>query len=105
MAQTVQETVWLYRRCSTFSVVDVAVISQRQSRLRSVHRQDVQGLSFCRILRHFSHSVRMDVSAHFSALDGEEFFVVEGSGWRARRESDSQMFCHANSVHASAFQG
>ena len=32
---------------------------------------------FCRILRHFSHSVRMDVSAHFSALDDEEFFVVE----------------------------
>ena len=42
--------------------------------------------AFCRILRHFSHSVRMDVSAHFSALDDEEFFVVEGSGWRARRE-------------------
>ena len=51
---------------------------------------------FCRILRHFSHSVRMDVSAHFSALDDEEFFVVEGSGWRGRRESDSQVFCHSN---------
>ena len=36
----------------------------------------------------------MDVSAHFSALDDEEFFVVEGSGWRGRRESDSQVFCH-----------
>ena len=35
---------------------------------------------FCRILRLFSRSVRMDVSAHFSALDDEEFFVVEGSG-------------------------
>ena len=44
---------------------------------------------FCRILLHFSHSVRMDVSAHFSALDGEEFFVVDGSGWQGRRESDS----------------
>ena len=44
---------------------------------------------FCRILWHFSHSVRMDVSAHFSAFDDEEFFVVEGSGWRGRRESDS----------------
>ena len=43
-------------------------------------------LVFCRFLRHFSHSVRMDVSAHFSALDDEEFFVVEGSGWRGRRE-------------------
>ena len=41
---------------------------------------------FCSILRHFSHSVRMDVSAHFSALDDEEFFVIEGSGWRGRRE-------------------
>ena len=37
---------------------------------------------FSRILRHFSHAVRMDVSAHFSALDDGEFFVVEGSGWR-----------------------
>ena len=54
---------------------------------------------FCRILLHFSHSVRMDVSAHFSALDDEEFFVVEGSGWRGRRESDSQLFCHPNLVH------
>ena len=53
----------------------------------------------CRILRHFSHSVQLDVSAHFSALDDEEFFVVEGSGWRGRRESDSQVFCHTNSVH------
>ena len=41
----------------------------------------------------------MDVSAHFSALDDEELFVVEGSGWRGRREPDSQMFCHTNSVH------
>ena len=32
----------------------------------------------------------------FSALDDEEFFVVEGSGWRGRRESDSQLFCHSN---------
>ena len=28
----------------------------------------------------------MDVSAHFSALDDEEFFVIEGSGWWGRRE-------------------
>ena len=42
----------------------------------------------------------MDVSAHFSALDDEEFFVVEGSGWRGRRESDYQVFCHPNSMHA-----
>ena len=40
----------------------------------------------------------MDVSAHFSDLDDEEFFVVEGSGWRGRRESDSQVFCHPNSL-------
>ena len=55
---------------------------------------------FSRISLHFSHSVRLDVSAHFSALDDEEFFVVEGSGWRERRESDSQVFCRPNSVHA-----
>ena len=40
------------------------------------------------------------VSAHFSALDDEEFFVVEGSGWRGRRESDSKVFFHPNSMHA-----
>ena len=44
---------------------------------------------FCRILLHFSNSVRMDVSAHFSAVGDEEFFVVEGSEWRGRWESDS----------------
>ena len=48
---------------------------------------------FCCI---FSHSVRIDVSAHFSALDDEEFFVVEGSGWRGRRESDSLVTCLLN---------
>ena len=35
---------------------------------------------FRRILRHFSHSVQLDVSAHFSALDGQQLLVVEGSG-------------------------
>ena len=64
-----------------------------------------QSLGFCRILRHFSHSFRMDVSAHFSALDDEEFFVIEGCGWRGHRESDSQLFCHLNSMHALAFPG
>ena len=33
MAQIVQKTVWKYRRCSSFASVDVAVISQRLSRL------------------------------------------------------------------------
>ena len=56
----------------------------------------IGGIYFSRILRHFSHSDRMDVSAHYSALDDEEFFVVEGSGWRGRRESDSQAFCGAS---------
>ena len=51
---------------------------------------------FSRILRLFSHSVSMDVRAHFSALDDAEFFIVEGSGWRGRRESDFQVFCHSN---------
>ena len=93
-------------------VVDVAVFMQRQVLgsagrcLRAVHRQDVQvlrrGVFAGSILRPFSHSVRLDVSAHFSALDDEEFFVVEGSGWRGRRESDSQVFCHPNSMHALA---
>ena len=52
----------------------------------SVHRQGLHCLrGFCCSLWHFSHSVHMDVSAHFSALDGDEFFVVEGSGWRRRQ--------------------
>ena len=63
------------------------------------------GAAFCRTLWHFSHSVRMDMSALFSALDDEEFFVVEGSGWRGRRESDSQVLCHTSSMHALAFHG
>ena len=28
------------------------------------------------------------------ALDGQQLLVVEGSGWRRRQESDSQVFCH-----------
>ena len=55
--------------------------------------------SFCGIFRTPSST---DVSAHFSALDDEEFFVVEASGWLGRRESDSQVFCHPNSLHALA---
>ena len=49
----------------------------------------------CCILRHLSHFVRMDVSARFSALDDEEFFVVEGPrGDKKDKKS--------NPVHASA---
>ena len=44
----------------------------------------------------------MDVSALFAALDDEEFFVLEGSGWQGRQESYSQVFSHTNLVHASA---
>ena len=79
-------------------------LANSRSASDSVHRQSwwkfqfatetgtlLQGVAamreVCRILRHFSHSVRMDVSAHFSALDDEEFFLVEGSGWRERRGS------------------
>ena len=57
---------------------------------------DLQRAIFAAFFDIFSHSVRMDVSAYFSALDDEEFFVVEGSGWRGRWESDSQVFCHLN---------
>ena len=32
----------------------------------------------------------------FSALDDEEFFIVEGSGWPGSPESDSQVTCHPN---------
>ena len=28
------------------------------------------------------------------AFDGQQLLVVEGSGWRGRWESDSQVFCH-----------
>ena len=49
---------------------------------------------------HFSHlSGVFRAGAHFSALDGQQLLVVEGSGWRGRRESDSQVFCQTNSVH------
>ena len=54
---------------------------------------------FCRMLQHFSQSVHLDVSAHFSAVDDEEFFVVEGSGWQGRRES---LRCHVDKHMSSA---
>ena len=59
------------------------------------------------ISAHFAafFALRPHGRAHFSALDDEEFFVVEGSVWRGRRESDSQVFCHTNSMHALAFHG
>ena len=48
-------------------------------------------------LLHFSHLSRVfRAGAHFSALDGQQLLVVEGSGWWGRRESDSQVFCHLN---------
>ena len=33
------------------------------------------------------------------ALGGQQLLVVEGREWRGRRESESQVFCHPNSVH------
>ena len=50
------------------------------------------GFVFGRILLHFPHGRECP----FSAPDDEEFFVVEGSRWRGRWESDSQVFCHPN---------
>ena len=47
---------------------------------------------FC-VFMVFLHSDQLDVSAHFSALDDEEFFVIEGSG--GRREFDSQVLGRA----------
>ena len=37
-------------------------------------------MGFWCILLHVLHSVRMDVSAHFSALDGQRLLVIEDSG-------------------------
>ena len=104
MAQTLQKTVEVpqlqfLHGCGRRCEMQRQVPGSSGRCLRSVHRQDVQVLrrgNFAAVLRHFSHSVRLDVSAHFSALDDEKFFVVEGSGWRGRRESDSQVFCHSN---------
>ena len=75
------------------SISDTRFCVSLQSLLEECPTFSMAELVFCRILRIFSHSVRVDVSAHFSALDDEAFFVVEGSGWRGRRESDSQVFC------------
>ena len=59
--------------------------------------------AYASLLR-FSHLSRVfQAGAHFSALDGQQLLGVEGSGWRGRRESDSQVFCHSNSVLALAF--
>ena len=94
VVQTVQNFVEIWQLQFGEQVADVPVMLVRSC--GSSARSSLSDGGFCRILRHFSHSVRMDVSAHFSALDDEEFFVVEGSGWRGRRESDSQVFCHSN---------
>ena len=40
------------------------------------------------------------LTALITSLKKKEFFVVEGSGWRGRQESDSQVTCHPNLVHA-----
>ena len=71
MAQIVQKTCWKYRRCSTFAVVDVAVISQRQSRLcrevpqtrSSTGCSSAEEGDFAAVLQHFSASVHLDVEA------------------------------------------
>ena len=57
-----------------------------------VHHQGVRGLRrvcFAAEMRHFSRSVQLDVSAR----------------WRGRLESDSQAFCHPNSVHVCGVVG
>ena len=42
-----------------------------------------------------SRSLVPGVFGLFSALNGQQSYVVEGSrGGRERRESDSQVFCH-----------
>ena len=52
---------------------------------------------FAAFLLHFSHSVRMDMSAHFSAFDDEKFFVVEGD---AGSQSPRCSAAPTRSVHA-----
>ena len=87
-----------------------AATSSRQSgrSLRLVHRRDVQVLRRV-ISPHCAAFFGLRPHGRecpFSALDDEEFFVVvEGSGWRRRRESDSQVFCHLSSMHVLAFHG
>ena len=49
---------------------------------------------FAAEMRHFSDSAHSDVESQGGALDGRQLLVVEGSGWRGCRESDSQVFCH-----------
>ena len=83
VAQVVQQTFWRYRMCSTFAFVDVAVISQRQSRLcrevpqtrsstgcssadifvrnRGVGMVAAMRGDFAAVLQHFSASVHLDV--------------------------------------------
>ena len=79
---------WSFRSCSSVNRWPMSLLCWFAV---AVHRQGLfclMGISLH--FAAFSRSVRMDVSAHFSALDDEEFFVVEGSGWRGRWESDSQ---------------
>ena len=63
----------------------------------AVHRQGLHCLRG--LLQHFAAFFALRPHGReypFSALDDEEFFVIKGSGWRGRRESDSQVFCRSN---------
>ena len=56
--------------------------------------------AYASLLR-FSHLSRVfQAGAHFSALDGQQLLVVEGSAWRGRQESDYQALCRPNSGQA-----
>ena len=125
MVQTVQDTVWRRRSCCFSSgrrlpccgtegnpycpgvpktteipkfidtVVDVPVLVLRRS---SCPLRELSFLKFCHRLSLISalRPLGRRVRIFWGALDGQQLLGVEGSGWRARRESDSQVFCHPN---------
>ena len=62
-------------------VMDVAALTQRQVPAASGRCLSVRlKRFFWAFLRHFSHPARVDVSAHFSALECSQLRELEGSG-------------------------
>ena len=78
---------WRCRSCSSCMVVDVAgtrsdefpAVREAPQTRSSTGCSSAEKGRCCRISRHFSHSVQLDVSTHFSALNGRQLLVVEGS--------------------------
>ena len=79
-------------RCQEVDALVVQVVFHARCCARQVLRpSSSEEGRFCSILLHFSHSVQLDVSAHFQPSMANNCWLSRAPGWRGRRESDSQV--------------